>query len=210
MPAAVLLIYQPDGSVRDLNLSSEEITLGRANDCDIVIEGKLISRRHATISRAGQGYILTDLDSQNGTTINGVRLSAPEQLHDGDQIALGGMGKLVFSDSESTSSFLLPSVMGIWLDREKQDVWVDGQCLNPKLSPAQYKLLEVLNGKKDRICSRSEIIAAVWPDICEGVSDEAVDALIKRVRARLGELQKGNQYLVTFRSRGLMLKAAGK
>ena len=191
-------------------MSSEQVTLGRSNECEIVIEGKLISRRHAAITRAGQGYILTDLNSQNGTTINGTRLNAPKQLHDGDQIALGGMGKLVFSDSESTSSFLLPSVMGIWLDREKQDVWVNGQCLNPKLSPAQYKLLEVLNAKKDRICSRSEIIAQVWPDINEGISDEAVDALIKRVRARLGELQNGNQYLVTFRSRGLMLKSASK
>jgi DNA-binding response OmpR family regulator len=210
MPVPVLLIYQPDGTVREFSLGSEQITLGRSNDCDIIVEGKLISRRHATITRAGQGYILTDLDSQNGTTINGTRLSIPEQLHDGDQIALGGMGKLVFSDSESTSSFLLPSVMGIWLDRDKQDVWVNGQCLNPKLSPAQYKLMEVLSAKKDRICSRSEIIATVWPDISDGVSDEAVDALIKRVRARLGELQNGNQYLVTYRSRGLMLKSAGK
>jgi DNA-binding response OmpR family regulator len=210
MTAAVLLIYQPDGSVLDFNLNAEQITLGRSSDCDVIIEGKLISRRHACISRSGQGYMLTDLDSQNGTTINNQRLTASELLHDGDQIALGGMGKLVFSDSESTSSFLLPSVMGLWLDQEKQDVWIDGQCLNPKLSPSQYKLLEVLNAKKDRICSRLEIISAVWPDINDGVSDEAVDALIKRVRARLGELQKGNLYLVTFRSRGLMLKSPGK
>jgi DNA-binding response OmpR family regulator len=210
MPNAVLLIYQPDGTVRDFSLSSEQITLGRADDCDVVIEGKLISRRHAAITRAGQGFILSDLNSQNGTTLNGVHLSAPVQLHDSDQIALGGMGKLVFSDSESTSSFLLPSVIGVWLDREKQDVWIDGVCLNPKLSPAQYKFLEVLDAKKDRICSRAEIISAVWPDISDGVSDEAVDALIKRVRARLGELLHGSQYLVTFRSRGLMLKSTGK
>jgi len=210
MPTAVLLIYQPDGTVQDFSLNPEQITLGRSHDCDIVIEGKLISRRHATITRSGQGYVLTDLNSQNGTTINGIRLSAPEQLHDGDHIALGGMGKLVFSDSESTSSFWLPSTMGIWLDLEKQDVWINGRCLNPKLSPAQYKLLEVLNNKKDNICSRAEIIAAIWPDISEGVSDEAVDALIKRVRARRDELQNGSHFLVTFRSRGLMLKSVGK
>jgi DNA-binding response OmpR family regulator len=208
MSGAVLLIYQPDGSVQDYHLNTEQTTLGRSNECQVVIEGRLISRRHAAITRDGQAYFLTDLNSQNGTTVNGQRITAPQPLHDGDQIALGGMGKLVFSDSESTSSFWLPSLMGIWLDKEKQDIWVNGQCLNPKLSPAQYKLLEVLNAKKDRICSRTEIIAAVWPDISEGVSDEAVDALIKRVRARLGEVPNGNAYLITYRSRGLMLKSA--
>jgi DNA-binding response OmpR family regulator len=210
MPAAVLLIYQPNGSFRDFTLTAEQVTIGRSGECDIVVEGKLISRRHAAISRVGQGYVLSDLESQNGTALNGTRLAEPAQLHDGDQIDLGGMGKLVFSDSESTSSFSLSSVMGVWLDNEKQDVWINGECLNPKLSPAQYKLIEVLNAKRDRICSRAEIISAVWPDIMEGVSDEAIDALIKRVRARIGEIKNGDKYLVTFRSRGLMLKTGEK
>ena len=207
MPIAAILVYQPDGTVLDYPLTSERIVIGRAEDCGIVVEGKLISRRHACIFREGQTYFLEDLGSQNGTTLNGEVLTEATPLHDQDNIALGKMGKLVFSDSDSTSSLVQPSIVGVWLDVERQDIWIDGKCLNPKLSPAQFKLMEVLSSKKDRICNRSEIISAVWPDITEGVSDEAVDALIKRVRARLGEIKNGDQYLITFRSRGLMLRS---
>lgn len=206
MQHAVILIYQPDGSVKEFLLSSEQVVIGRSNDCDIVIEGKLISRHHACIRKQKSGYVIEDIQSQNGTILNGKYLKDVQYLHDGDVIELGGMGKLVFSDTESTSSFLSASIKGIWLDVDKQDVWIDGTCLNPKLSPAQFKMMEVLFAKKKLICTRQEIVSAVWPDITEGVSDEAIDALIKRVRARLREVNNGDQYLVTYRSRGLMLK----
>lgn len=208
MTTAVILIHQPDGSVREHSLAAERHLIGRSPECAIVVEGKLISRQHAAIERVGQTYFLRDLGSQNGTQVNDRPVTGDVQLHNGDRISLGGMGKLVFFDNDSTSFLTQPASSGVWLDPEKQDVWIDGQCLDPKLSPAQYKLLETLAAKPDRICSRAEIIQAVWPDITEGVSDEAVDALIKRVRFRLGEIKNGDQYLVTYRSRGFMLKSA--
>ena len=207
MQYAVILVYQPDGSVKDIQLTSDQVVIGRSDDCDVIIEGKLISRHHACIRKQKSGYVIEDLQSQNGTLLNGKYIKDIQHLSDGDVIELGGMGKLVFSDSESTSSFLSASIVGIWLDVEKQDIWIDGICLNPKLSPAQYKMMEVLFAKKDLICTRAEIVSAVWPNVTEGVSEEAIDALIKRVRARLAEVNQGDQYLITLRSRGLMLKS---
>jgi DNA-binding response OmpR family regulator len=207
MPFAALLNYQPDGSVQDHVLIKERIVLGRSEECDIQVEGRLVSRLHACITRVGQGYMIEDLNSHNGTTVNSKRLTERQSLHDGDQIALGGVGRLVFSDSESTSTFVQPSAVGVWLDSERQDTWVDGHCLSPKLSPAQFKLLEALHARRDEIITRAEIIAAVWPEITDGVSEEAVDAIIKRVRARLSETPGGKQYLVTLRGRGLMLRS---
>ncbi|MDD5368406.1 MAG: FHA domain-containing protein [Anaerolineaceae bacterium] len=206
MPTAVLLAYQSDGSVQEFPLKSERIVIGRSEECDLIVEGRLISRQHACILKTGQGYLLEDLNSHNGTTINGKRLSGKQFLHDSDVIALGGVGRLVFCDSESTSTFVQPSAVGIWLDNEAQDVWVDGQCLAPKLSPAQFKLLQTLNARPDQIISRTEIVAAIWPDISDGVSEEAVDAIIKRVRARLAEIPNGESYLVTLRGRGLVMR----
>jgi DNA-binding winged helix-turn-helix (wHTH) protein len=99
----------------------------------------------------------------------------------------------------------MPHAVGIWLDTATQDTWVDGQRLDPKLSLAQFVMLQTLVARADQICSRDEIVAAVWPDITDGVSDEALDALVKRVRARLAEVPGGQAYLMTLRSRGLLV-----
>lgn len=208
--SAALLIQQPGGALQEVPLQAEQVILGRAPECDVVIEGRLISRRHAAIRREGQGYILEDLGSYNGTAVNGQRLSGPWKLHDGDQIELGGVGRLTFVDSDATSTRPRAPALGVWLDVAAQDVWVDGQRISPQLSSAQFKLLQLLVSRLDQLCSRAEIVAAVWPAAADGVSDEAIDALIKRVRARLAEVPGGQRYLTTLRGRGLILHSPAK
>jgi hypothetical protein len=203
--SAALLIQLPDGSIQEVSLQAEQVVLGRAPECDIIVEGRLISRQHATISRMGTLYTLEDLGSHNGTSVNGRRISETWTLRDGDQIELGGVGRLTFVDGDATSTRPQAPAVGVWLDRAAQDVWVDGQRLSPQLSPAQYNLIAALASRVDQVCSRAEIVAAIWPEVTDGVSDEAIDALIKRVRARLAEVPGGQRYLATLRSRGLML-----
>ncbi|HEU5103436.1 MAG TPA: FHA domain-containing protein [Roseiflexaceae bacterium] len=203
--SAALLIQQPDGSTREVPLQAERVVLGRAPECDIVVEGRLISRQHAAISRSGSTYTLEDLGSHNGTAVNGRRISGPSTLRAGDRIELGGVGRLTFVDGDATSTRPQAPAIGIWLDHAAQDVWVDGQRLSPQLSPAQFNLVTALAERADQVCSRAEIVAMVWPHVADGVSDEAIDALIKRVRARLSEAPGGQRYLTTLRGRGLML-----
>jgi DNA-binding response OmpR family regulator len=205
MTSAALLIQQPGGSTQEVPLQAERVILGRAPECDIVIEGRLVSRQHAAISRSGSNYLLEDLGSHNGTTVNGQHVSGPWVLRDGDRLELGGVGRLTFVDSDATSTRPYAPAAGVWLDVGAQDVWVDGQRLSPPLSPAQFHLLQALIERINQVCSRADIVAAVWPDAADGVSDEAIDALIKRVRARLGEAAGGQRYLTTLRGRGLML-----
>jgi DNA-binding response OmpR family regulator len=205
LTSAALLIQQPDGSTREVPLQAERVVLGRAPECDIVVEGRLISRQHAAISRQGTTYTLQDLDSHNGTAVNGRRVGGPWVLRAGDLIELGGVGRLTFVDGDATSTRPQAPAIGIWLDHAAQDVWIDGQRISPQLSPAQFNLIAALAERVDQVCSRAEIVAMVWPDVADGVSDEAIDALIKRVRARLGEAPGGQRYLTTLRGRGLML-----
>jgi DNA-binding response OmpR family regulator len=206
---ATLLIQQADGLMQELPLEAERIILGRAEGCDIILPGQLISRQHASISRIGQHYVLEDLNSHNGTTINGQRLTGPWHLHDGDCIELGGLRRLFFVDGDATSTRPQAPATGIWLDEAAQDVWVDGQRLCPRLSPAQFSLLQLLVARSGRVCSRSEIVAAVWPNTADGISEDAVDGLIKRVRARLSEAPHGDRYVHNVRGRGLILHSAG-
>ena len=81
---------------------------------------------------------------------------------------------------------------------------------SPQLSPAQFSLLQLLVAHAGRLCTRDAIVAAVWPNAAGGVSEDAVDGLIKRVRARLSEVAQGDRYLQNVRGRGLILRGAAK
>jgi pSer/pThr/pTyr-binding forkhead associated (FHA) protein len=66
----------------------QSIRLGRGNENDLVLDDPKISRMHAQLEWAGSGFVLQDLNSINGTFVNGERLTMPRHLHDGDMIGL--------------------------------------------------------------------------------------------------------------------------
>jgi len=70
-------------------LIAECTTLGRKQDCGIVVDSSEASRQHARIRQENGRLILEDLDSTNGTMLNRRRLRQPEALGGGDIIAIG-------------------------------------------------------------------------------------------------------------------------
>lgn len=67
------------------------ITIGRANDNDVVIDSQLASRHHALIQKIKDVYYLKDLDSTNGTLLNGERIPTGSyvKLGSSDSITIG-------------------------------------------------------------------------------------------------------------------------
>lgn len=65
------------------------VRIGRTEENDIVLEDAQVSRHHATISQKTAGYDLQDLNSSNGTFLNGNRIVEPQTLKEGDQIQIG-------------------------------------------------------------------------------------------------------------------------
>jgi pSer/pThr/pTyr-binding forkhead associated (FHA) protein len=65
-----------------------ELSIGRADDCDLVLDEATVSRRHALLRRTPAGWALRDLGSTNGTRVNGWRVDEAE-LHAGDELMLG-------------------------------------------------------------------------------------------------------------------------
>jgi Protein of unknown function (DUF3662)/FHA domain len=63
--------------------------LGRSRDCDIVLDDAGVSRRHAEIRPAADGWTIMDLGSTNGILLNGEEVRSSQPLHAGDRIALG-------------------------------------------------------------------------------------------------------------------------
>jgi predicted component of type VI protein secretion system len=70
-------------------LDRDWLTLGRDPSNDIVINDPQVSRQHARITRQGQMVVIEDLGSTNGSFANGVRLTGPHVLSNGDVIGLG-------------------------------------------------------------------------------------------------------------------------
>lgn len=84
-PTLVVFALKHSGNVIPLRTS---LVVGRSPACDLVFQSGRISRRHAEFSVDG-GVVVTDLDSANGVFVNGVRISAPRRLEEGDQILVG-------------------------------------------------------------------------------------------------------------------------
>jgi len=62
--------------------------LGRDTESDVVIDDEMASRSHARIRPSVRGWIVEDLDSTNGTRVNGFRVAA-QHLSDGDHVSIG-------------------------------------------------------------------------------------------------------------------------
>lgn len=69
-------------------LGEETITIGRLPSCDIPVPDPNVSRKHAEIRPSGDGYVVIDLGSTNGTRVNGATVGE-RRLGDGDVIAVG-------------------------------------------------------------------------------------------------------------------------
>jgi hypothetical protein len=84
LPAASLIL--PDGS--RIALEAEPVVIGRMPECTVVLTDPNVSRRHAEIRRQGSEVIVVDLQSTNGTRVNGLPVRE-RILVDGDDITVG-------------------------------------------------------------------------------------------------------------------------
>jgi hypothetical protein len=64
-------------------------TIGRSRQCDVVLDDPNVSREHAEIRPRGGSWVLTDLGSTNGSSINHRRINGPEVIKPGDEIEIG-------------------------------------------------------------------------------------------------------------------------
>jgi len=85
---AQLTLKFKDLILKDVQLADQGKTIGREPGNDVIVENLLVSGYHARIDPAGKDYILTDLQSKNGTFVNGERVTSAK-LKDGDHILIG-------------------------------------------------------------------------------------------------------------------------
>ena len=207
---AILLVQEGDSPRSQWELRKSSIIIGRGDDCDVIIQDRQISRHHAKVVHEGEQYHLIDLNSKNGTFINGKQLGPESQvLQDSDQIGIALSARLIFVGSGATTPLFVEqeSKPGIRLDSAAKRVWVKNKEIVPPLSLAQYTLLELLFTRQGGVVSRDDIVANVWSgEEAEGVSEQAIDALARRLRERIAEIDAETQYVVTVRGHGFRLE----
>ena len=81
-------------------ITKDETTIGRGSQADIQVIDEGISRRHASIRLSGDGVVVSDLGSTNGTFLNGEKV-ATHALRDGDKIQVGSTTILKFTFHDS-------------------------------------------------------------------------------------------------------------
>jgi DNA-binding response OmpR family regulator len=158
------------------------------------------------------GILLEDLGSKNGTFCNGHKVDNSVVLQDGDVIQVALVQPFTYMSSDATLPLAEPAiseellVLRLHLDKRSHRVWVRQQELIPPLSVPQFKLLQVLFEKRDQVVSRDLLVDEIWgSDQSEGVSEEALDALVRRLRDRLKDIDSTHTYILTVRGFGLRL-----
>jgi len=190
--------------------------IGRDDTCDIIIPDRQVSRHHARLVTTPQGTKIEDLGSKNGTHCNGQSISEPFFLQDGDiiQVALAQQFVYLSSDATLPLEALLdqPEDLSqlphkLRLDKRSRRVWVGKEEILPPLSVSQFQLLELLYDNQGEVVSREDLVRVVWgEDQAIGVSEQALDALIRRLRDRLAAADPRHAYLVTVRGHGVRLE----
>lgn len=204
----VLIMREGQLSGQRWTIETNEFVIGRGSDCQMVLPERQVSRYHVKILYENGRYYLEDLDSKNGTHINGKQITGKAPLQDGDEVQIALCVKLLFVGTEATIplTFDPPTTEGnLTIEPLQRSVSILGQELNPPLSLAQFRLLELLYDANGAVCSRDDIVDVVWPGTDGlGVSEQAIDALVRRLRDRLMELDEYN-YVVTVRGHGFRL-----
>lgn len=93
---ASLAIVEDNVILRNVKLDKNITVIGRSDECDFVLSGREVSRRHCQVIRTDHGFLVEDLGSANGTFINGQPIQRQELKH-GDKIDIADF-TLTFND----------------------------------------------------------------------------------------------------------------
>lgn len=95
------VVKQGDQSGKEIQMSGNQIVFGRSEDCDVLISDANVSRRHAQAILINGLVAIVDLNSSNGTLVNGIPISRIF-LMDGDEVRVGGMTFQFVEDLSTT------------------------------------------------------------------------------------------------------------
>jgi pSer/pThr/pTyr-binding forkhead associated (FHA) protein len=97
--SAVLIVRAGTQAGDRFALTGDQTRLGRHPDSEIMLDDITVSRRHASIERTAEGYVVTDAGSLNGTYVNQQRIERAV-LHHGDELQVGKFRLVLFERTD--------------------------------------------------------------------------------------------------------------
>ena len=98
--SAMLLVQRGPGAGARYLLDTDRVSVGRHPDSDIFLDDISVSRRHGVFARQGNGYVVTDLGSLNGTYVNRDRIDGDITLSGGDEVQIGKYRLIYFAGAQ--------------------------------------------------------------------------------------------------------------
>jgi hypothetical protein len=207
--------------------------LGISETCDVDLRRympaqaiRTISRRHCEISFIqDEGYAIVDLNSLNGTRVNGqlLRSGEPRFLRDGDTVMLAEnpcfLLQVVCDDSTHTELLISRggaeigaapcpdlTVGQLYLAEDGHFVLDDTRISREHLTALEEKLLLYLYERAGRVCTYDEVVRDVWGYAkYDEIQDNTVAKVVSNLRKKLDEVSPGAglRHVRTVRGRGL-------
>ena len=208
-PDSMLVVESGIPGVRVIPLDQPVCLLGGSPSADVFLDNPYVSRVHAQIVRDRER--IRDLDSKNGTFVNGSRLTSDgHTLRSGDMVELAeGQVRLRFQTRGSTLTVQTPSTLDggdLVVDPKSREVWVEGEKLESQLSRKEFDVLNLLFQKRGEACSKDEIAAAGWPERNAGdVGDQEIEQSVRRLRLRIEPDPSQPRYVINVRGYGYKL-----
>jgi DNA-binding NarL/FixJ family response regulator len=148
-PQLVETRYRLTNGSRDLGIAAgDELVIGRAADCDLVLHGGLISRHHARLSAGPAGFLIDDLGSRNGVLVNQQKLKGTGVLCHGDVVSIGLESFDVVDDhlmNHAPNLSTLPPSSGAFSESDVVDYEQDTVIARlDVLSPREREVLKLL------------------------------------------------------------------
>ena len=210
-PLSVLIVEQGIPDLRVISLDRRICLLGASTSADVFIDNSYVSRIHAQITEEVGGYMIRDLDSRNGTFVNGTRLQEEGHiLEGGDRVELAER-QVVLRYQVRGVTLSQPSApavddAGLFVDTRSREVWLQGELLVPPLSRKEFDVVNVLYQRRGEACSKEDIALGGWPERAGGdVGDQEIEQTVRRVRLRIEPSPSDPRYVITVRGYGYKL-----
>jgi len=193
-----LILKDSTTSPKEYKLTRPELIIGRDPNVDLSIPSPAVSRRHARLTREGEGYFLEDLGSSNGTFLNDERLLERRLLKSGDRVRLGQAITLTYeapTDFQATMVSKAPAMPS----KNMQTVLDQDVDLGSIQASAPPKLLVNVAGGDSKTYTLTSQVLTIGRT--EGNDIVVPSQIVSSQHARLERVGSGYQLVVMSQAR---------